>query len=60
NRGMAKNMFRRDKSRNKQERYHAEIGCSKRTKGVLCQYASPSLLNREFANQEALNIDLNI
>ncbi len=53
-------MFRRDKSRNKQERYHAEIGCSKRTKGVLCQYASPSLLNREFANQEALNIDLNI
>ncbi len=36
------------------------MGCSRQTKGVLTQYASPSLLNREFANQEALNIDLNI
>ncbi len=28
------------------------------SKGVFHEYASPSLLNREFANQEALNIDL--
>ena len=36
------------------------FGCSKQTKGALQEYASPSLLNREFANQEVLNIDLNI
>ena len=36
------------------------FGCSKQTKGVLQEYASPSLLNREFANQEVLYIDLNI
>ncbi len=35
------------------EKGNEENECSRRTKGIAKKYASLSLLNREFANQEA-------